>query len=306
MSTTPTEVAKQAADADAIIADLAGGKAPEKVETPVVETVTDDSKVTSREVISALTNLDTPTVNKEDDPEYWKSRFQVVEGLLNKAKEGSEDAVAELERENERLKNRIDAKPTEGKTYLSDEDREELGEELAPIVDSAIAKGVDEAVRQSTEVSNVTLEKIEKKSIKLETDAYFDALDTKAPKWENLNRDEGFNEWLNEYDPMLGATRRDSLSIAEKQKDGERVAAFFSAYEVKVGKTVVERPNPEDKIIPAGSRASEVPDSSGKRIYTHGEIKAIYDDITAGKYSPEEASRLDADIIAAAGEGRIT
>ncbi|HIE82480.1 MAG TPA: hypothetical protein EYQ00_00910, partial [Dehalococcoidia bacterium] len=106
---TPIEVMSQATEADKLIDELSKGNISES-ENPVEEPITDDA-VTARDVISEVTTpeAEEPEVNKENDPQYWKQRFQVVQGLLNQKNEGSDDRVADLERQNESLTNRINA-----------------------------------------------------------------------------------------------------------------------------------------------------------------------------------------------------
>ena len=69
------------------------------------------------------------------------------------------------------------------------------------------------------------------------------------------------------------------------------------------------QPKPEPKLgkqlEPGGGTGGELP-AEGK-IYTRAEVKKFYDDQVKGVYkmNPEEAERIDKDIILASTQGRI-
>lgn len=167
-------------------------------------------------------------------------------------------------------------------------------------------EGVRNVVRKEVQ-SNV--KPLEKKMVDTSESQYMRDLDGYVPDWRKINVDPGFNTWLDEYDPIWKATRRDRLETADGQLDSEVTVAIFKAFKGSRPNTtpVVHKPgvSVESQIMPRPA-ASVQASTPGKRTYTEVEWKREADELTKGDPNhPDRAKRL-LELRLAAKEGRIT
>jgi hypothetical protein len=169
----------------------------------------------------------------------------------------------------------------------------------------------------------------------------FDALDQDPElngRWRHLNTDRNFLTWLQSVDEYAGVTRNEMLQNAYANGDSTRTGRFFKRFlaehtnpsqgagngyappagqprfnpqptQTPVAPVVPSTPRLEDFAAPGRAAG---PGSGGNgaqptRIWSRPEITGFYRDRTAGRFRgrEDESARLEADIIAAAREGRI-
>lgn len=156
-----------------------------------------------------------------------------------------------------------------------------------------------------------------------------------AGVWEQLNNDQNFLAWLRQPDPFSGAVRYDLLQQAYNGGDAMRAGRFFKAY---IAEHTASPPNPQPPPVPThtgtgqpytnghapaptggarledyvapGRATGSASNGSGapeKRTWTSQEINKFFDDRRRGKYNNRDADsqQIEADIFAAANEGRI-
>lgn len=221
--------------------------------------------------------------------------------------------------------------PVTTNTVVSPEDIETFGEDLTvaarrwaraeiqPELDSmrqelAELRGGHREIKSETAVSRI--------------EARFNADPELGDKWRALNSDPEFMAWLRHVDPFAGEPRQDLLNRAVDKGDAERCMNFFKVYLAE--HTAVSQPSPtplpqttsppagqaggrpslEDLAAPGRATgagpASGAPD--GKRVWTRSAVTRFYDDVRRNRYAGRDAEmhRTEAEIIAAASEGRIT
>lgn len=158
-------------------------------------------------------------------------------------------------------------------------------------------------------------------------DRMYDALDTEVgSQWEDINNHPGFHEWLAEVDPYAGRRRKEMLQEAFARHDGSRVVRFFKGFLAEAAATDPQTPPGALTQAPSpnGSAYGKVPLESfaapgragpaahtgpaDKPTYSRSYIANFYRDKTAGHWRGREAeaAAIDADIIAAGREGRVT
>lgn len=172
-------------------------------------------------------------------------------------------------------------------------------------------------------------------SQQLHQDRVFSQLD-KDPelhgRWEQINTSHEFRSWLNVLDEYAGVSRFEMLQHAYASGDAMRTGRFFKRFiaehtvppTASVSQTA-PAPAPaytgNGHAAPAGSPRLEDFAAPGRaagggqgsngarepRVWSRPEIQAFYRDRQRGKFKgrDEESTRLEQDIIAAAGEGRI-
>lgn len=159
-------------------------------------------------------------------------------------------------------------------------------------------------------------------------DRMYDMLDSViGPEWEQINEDPRYHEWLAVVDPYAGRRRRDMLQEAFTRHDGPRVVTFFQGYktEAAVLDPLAHSGAPSPTPLPNGAAANgkvplesfAAPGRAGpaaqdrpadKPTYSRSDIANFYRDKAGGKWRGREAeaAAIDADIIAAGREGRVT
>jgi hypothetical protein len=117
------------------------------------------------------------------------------------------------------------------------------------------------------------------------------ALDRSVPSWRDIYADPRFSSWLSQPDEFSGATRSQLMRNAVANGDTVRVAAFYQGFLAQHGQ--------------ARSYQSRRIATGAKPLYTREQIKQLYAQRARGGISDANWARQEADIIAAASEGRI-
>jgi hypothetical protein len=143
-------------------------------------------------------------------------------------------------------------------------------------------------------------------------------LDGDLGVWRQVNKDPTFVRWAEDIDTFSGQRRIDMLRTAFEQNNGPRVLAFFKSFlnenAAFTGQSQIE-PAPQPQVdlntLIAPGRASDgdaprAPEGN-KPVYTQADITRFYADVNRGVYKgdPTEKDRIERDIFAAQGDGRI-
>lgn len=108
------------------------------------------------------------------------------------------------------------------------------------------------------------------------------------------NKDAGFNDWLDQADPLSGRTRRELLGEAATSMDSVRVATFFNTYfdnanppktaSTPAQSTPAAKPDKavERQVSPGRSKAEAPPQAQAT--YTIEDHEALAKKITSGRY----------------------
>jgi hypothetical protein len=117
-----------------------------------------------------------------------------------------------------------------------------------------------------------------------------------VPNWQTIDREPGWRKWLCEIDPLSGRVRQILLNEAIDNSNARQVQEIFRQHLAQAGQPAL------------GAPLTRTGHSRRGRIYTRREIAKIYDDHRRGVYAGRDADwmRQEADIIAAAREGRVS
>lgn len=175
------------------------------------------------------------------------------------------------------------------------------GEDFVAAVD-AIAEARAKKVRD--EISS-DVEVMKEATARTARDSFLASLERLVPNYAEIDRNPEFTAWLDEFDPMTGRVRRDFFQEADAANDAARIATFFVSFaRSKATPRQAEAPRSVDHlIVPDSSARTEA--QPGKRLWRRAEVNKVYSDARARRMSMAEFERLDADISAAAAEGRI-
>ena len=247
---------------------------------------------------------------EEAKPEsYWENRFNVLQGKYNAEVPALQQKVHDLEaqvQDKDRQISELKAAQSEQSGNTSgipddqlDKFKEEFGEDLVDFVKRMTSRDTGH---------NPKVDELEQKVHQFEQEkrqnaeaTFWTALQDMVPNYLSINNDPAFHKFLAEFDPQTGKQRQQALVEAQQALDAGQVAGVFKAF---IDQSQPQKPQiPEDQIDPQTSRATDTP--QGQTVWTRAQISQFYRDKTQGKYSRDEAQRLEADIFRAQKEGRI-
>jgi hypothetical protein len=180
---------------------------------------------------------------------------------------------------------------------LSEEEREELGEEVV----GGTAKMIQQVRAESAQELNQLRDQLQSS----DRQAFIGTLTGLCPTVAKVNQDPAFHAWLNETIPLTGQTKFALLRAAERQLDAVRCAEIFNAYVDEINGRVPKH-DLNELAVPRPVTGGEGRPVE-KPVYTESQVRAFYEDMTKGRFrnNPEKAVRMDQEITAAAAEGRI-
>lgn len=273
----------------------------------------------------------------EDPVAYWRNRFKTVQGKYDAE-------VPRLYGEVNGLRGVLASMGTTAPlttptppTLESDDEvlaklEQEMGPEFVAGMSAAAARALKPHLERLSERIDAYGQQLQTASVRATHDAraaMFTFLDREIPGWEEVNKDPVFVNWLQQIDVFARQKRHDLLIQAWNANDGESVSAFFKAFrheQTAVGATpqpgsgtpghpaapaappAPTRPQLGDFVAP-GRPASPAPAgaSGDEARYRRSEIHDFYRRKMQGYYAanPQEAERIEADIVRAGAEGRI-
>lgn len=204
-------------------------------------------------------------------------------------------------------------------SHLTKDERSHLEEEgidekSIEIIGRVITDKVS-SISKPDNAQSIDLEEIKKNAAVIKqnkVNTFWEKLSNKVngvPDWETVNSSDGFNDWLDNFIPYTTITRRYALKSAEKQLDHEKVIEIFNGFKKEHPQKPKPEPlkiNPEEHLDPAATVDTSGVKEKQRTTYTKAEVKQFYVDCVLNKYSEEEKKSIDADILKASKEGRIT
>lgn len=292
----PNAVMQQANAADAISQSLAGEQnAPEPIARPTEDPI--ESGIPA---------------------DRWEAKYKTLEGMYRadgqryrQKNQELEEKLTQMQKELEDLK--YQKQLSERKPLVSEEDRNQFGGDMIDMVKRAVEDGLAEKGREYLgKIPNAELESLKRQleesraaESERRQNQFVATLTELLPDWKTQNSDKGFLDWLSEPDEFSGVPRQNVLDRASSALDAQAVARVFKAYRAARQQKLNESPLAK-QLAPAHSNGSMVPqDTQGKRIWTQQEVEAFYADVVRGKYTKEDATRMEQEIDLAVAEGRI-
>jgi hypothetical protein len=286
----------------------------------------------------------TDTDDSSEDWKYWKHKYDVLQGKYNvevKAVQDNEKERSSLKSTVRHLTRRVTEGDAEYKkleallekektvnppkkveipesvmSLLSEEERSHFEEEgidnksveiFGKLVKDLISK-IKPDNSQSVDLEEIKREvAVSKKNREAD---FINELEAEIVDWDEINNSVEFNDWLdNPVSPYVNVTRRSAIREAHQSLDHKTAIRMFKDFKETQVKKVEPEPlkiNPDEQIEPKSTVGGETKEQPQGRIYTRAEVKQFYTDRTRGKYSAEDAARIDADIVKASLEKRIT
>lgn len=268
--------------------------------------------------------------DRENNPDYWKQRFKVMEGKHKSDTTALMDRIDKLIEQNTQLAMQRQQPPPVQKqpeslslnNIFTPEEREKFHEEFGEDGAALVSKIVNRVAGQFSGLSKdiaatrSTVEQNQQASEQSARAAYFRQVESVLPNWKEIDQMRTFNEYLDTtYLPHSDITLRQAIINADKTNDANKVIGIMREFMEKAG---LIKPKPKPKgdenmnqrrthVDPQSGPAHTDPNvDPNKKIWTQREIKEFYKDAALGsKYSADEVKRIDKDITEALGEGRI-
>ena len=290
------------------------------------EGIPDDKKAPEKEKPPVEPVVDVAPVIPDPDVENFKQQYLVIKGKYDKEIPALRAQVEEFGEEIKRLKE-SPKNPESAEPENLDEAvaklQEQYGAEFTTMINShtdarAEAKAVEIATRivdEKMKGMKETVNQVVNTQVGTEETRFFNAMNKGLGEgWKTgINKDPKFIAWLNKpIDPELGhETYFDKLTVAYNAFDDVKVLAIFNRY-IKTNPQALadekRKSDLETQVVPESQGGDNLPVETKGKNYSRADIDQFYKDCRTGKYDndPAEKARIDADIIAAGAEGRVT
>lgn len=251
-----------------------------------------------------------PEDPRENDPAYWKQRFNVTAGVLRRERD---ERVAEGTRFNQQLTEMQDqiralqatAPPAaiDLTQFLQQDQIEAIGEDEATTIVQTAVKAARAEVQKAIDAE---IKPLRDQRAAEQTQAVVDRklefkekLDELVPGYEEIDTSDGWLEWLAQEDEATGVQRQMLLDTHVGQLNAAKVAKMFQAY-----KATTARPTPP--VAPQGNGA--VPDgtpppadASATRPPSNAEVRDYYRRAALGQVKDPERKQFEARLKLRAG-----
>ena len=290
-----------------------------KAEDTEVE-VTDDEPIEEPVAVEATPADD----SKEEVSESFKQKYATLRGKYDAEVPRLHQQVKELTdqmnaiREEAEAAKKVEAeKPKEKVSYVTDADREEYGDDLIDFqrrVAKEASQEYEDRFEQQAKVIEQLQQQISNTGNQVGEVGFSQKLNALVPGFDQLDNDERWVAWLNEYDPMTRGPRRDQAQSAFNSGDAEAVAHYVGLFRESINEPVANGKSDrqtelEKQVTPSRSASTVTNKSSSKdsRVYSEKELNNAWTKIrtlnTQGKY--DDAEKLEAELTAAYMEGRV-
>lgn len=261
-----------------------------------------------------------PADPRHSDPEYWKHRFQIMQGKLGQERglhkaeiDGLETRIADLEtavstKEQEISSLKASPSPSSSKIdlgqFLTPEEIERIGEDEATTLISAAQKAVEATMAKMLPAAPAPApaaapakpaDRATREAERAARDArtaFLDELLELVPDYQAIDETTGWKAWLAEKKGPRGVERQDVLNAHMRVGDAHAVAAMFEQYRT-------ESALPAAPITPHAGGGGQNEDPTPQRSTTmlpptEAEIKSYYKRAAIGKVSDAERTTFEA------------
>lgn len=219
-----------------------------------------------------------------------------------------------------KLASKSEPEPTKAKekiSYVTDADREEFGEELIDVqrrVAKEVSQEYEERFEQQEKIIKALQDKLQNTDGRIGEMSFAQRLQQLVPDFEQIDNDERWIAWLNEFDPMIRGPRREQAMKAFQAGDAEAVAHYVKLFKdtlapVESNDRQTRQNELEKQVAPNRSANSVNTKSVGKesKIYSEREIGDAWTKVRTlmKRNMHDEAAKLEAEITTAYLEGRV-
>ncbi len=300
-----------------------GKDAKAEAELEIVAEDTEEQVPDEQPTEEAALEEATPADDSKDVTDDFKQKYSTLRGKydaevprLHQQVRDLTDQLSSIRKDMEAAKKAESEKPVEDISYITDADREEYGDDLIDFqrrVAKEVSQQYEKRFEQQAKVIDDLRKQVTNTGDQVGEMGFTQKLSNLVPDFDQLDNDDRWVAWLNEYDPMTRGPRRDQAQAAFNSGDAEAVAHYVSLFRESVapkeqGKSV-RQAELEKQVTPNRSANSTATKSVGRdsKVYSTREVDSAWNKIrtlnTRGKY--DDAAKLEAELTAAYMEGRV-
>ncbi|HHP0467305.1 TPA: hypothetical protein ACRZZI_004966 [Vibrio harveyi] len=260
----------------------------------------------------------TSEVDWQKRAEAAEQRYRVLQGKYNKEivekrdqPKADNSEVMQLKQEIESLKRIIATQPKESEPLEQSEEiklpqseriqnlRDDYGNELVDGLLMEFGEITKQTVQQTQQQLQQTVDTFKQDSFATKKSMVSQLLAGQRINFEQVNNDPVFHDWLSKFDVDTGVQRQQKLTSMFESGDLHSVANMFAEF-VNGG----SQPQPQSvdfsEHVQQPTHAPQIPaDTQNTRpVYTPQMIKDFYANKRKGRYTPEEAQRIEREIFA--------
>lgn len=322
MPELPKQVQAQLEEAERIQKEMTQPTAPAEPAPEVEAIAQDPPPVDPPEPVPQPAPAAVP-VEPQQDAQYWQQRFKTLEGIHRTAVDQQKAQAEHMRMISAQLEamrqHQTQPAPAPEQPLVTTQDDEKFGSDLVDLArrvarqeTKAIDKRlqtIEELIRKFTpQVERVG--RVEQQVAQTREDRFWSELTAAVPDWEAINQNPAWIAWLGEYDPVAGATRQDSLNVAQAALDHRRAAGLFKLFKAsQPAPQPTARPNPAKaelarQVAPSRTSTVTVP-PKGEQRYTGQDYTYWFDPRRTADRPAQEVATMKAELDRAHAEGRI-
>jgi len=266
---------------------------------------------------------DPPTPNQGE--EYWRGRFQTVEGVLRKERDerkaeqqATQAQLTNLQKQVEQLQQQRDPVADVDLTqHFTQEQIDQYGADhlrsvlraaqrtLQPQLKAALDSEMA-PLREEIAQTRQSMQQSQQNQAKSAYDAFLAEVSKQVPNWEQVNADPRFHQYLHGVDETTGDQRQTLLATFEQRRDAGRVARIFKDY-LKTQGAKPQNPDPSRRQLPTGAGNGGGDPPPAAPMVTQAEIRQFQADVSRGRYRgrAKEQAEMQKKIDDAYAAGRI-
>lgn len=262
--------------------------------------------------------------SSESDDHTWEQKYRTLQAKYDKEVPRLHREIRDLRQANDDLGKEVEtlkAKPAQG-SENQDTDKpskldpgllDDYGPEFRPLIEQ-LAALTDEneklraRVDQTAQQVEKTAEKTQKQTREAAWERFTVNLAAAVDGFAELNVDPEFLSWLEEDDDLTGEPRKAALDRAVSAMDVTKTAKVFQAFLKQsgraTGKKDADQPPAKSQSeqvmrqVQPSKRTADGGAPPQKKVYSPTEVAKFYEDKRRGKYSAEEADRIEKEIFA--------
>jgi len=262
--------------------------------------------------------------DKAQDESKWEHKYKRLQGKYNAEVPRLHDEVKELRALVQQLQQQQaqppaqpEPEPEQPSHLVTDEDVDAFGEDLIDL-QRRVAREVAAEFSQKLSALEQENAQLKEQFGTVRTTSFEAKLLQQVPDFYELDKDPAWIEWLNEWDPMLRAPRRNVAGAAYQAGDVEAVKHYVDLFRQQQGPApAAPQPTPavkperkqelERQVQPTRANKRPQPGQKAGKVYTANEAEQAFNNIRVliSKGKRDEAAALEQEISAAYAEGRV-
>lgn len=251
-------------------------------------------------------------VPREQTVDYWKHRFEVIQGKYHAETADLRGQVNSLKEYADSLSQlQTSAFQASNVEQALDNLTEEYGEEFSKALDKRIQTAMNTELQKMNLKINQEISTVKQTQAQNEEQMFQDSIAKFVPNWVSINTDPTFISWLeNNTETFSGFSLMAILRNAYETRDLDKVTKIFHTFTEKTKKQQPQVSQEQASLISPpkrGSVTSTTLENNSGKVYTQAEIQEFYQKLNAGDFKgkDEYVRQTKLAILQANAEGRI-